>query len=336
MVVKSPYLMFLGDAADELAAKVAMGVHYWRPDWCVGQLRLGNCIADLGLPDMYIKDAVSAGCRTMVIGVANRGGVIPETWIQTIIEALESKLDVASGLHNRLVDIPAVAEAARVNDCKLIDVRHPDRVFTVANGVKRTGKRLLTVGTDVSVGKMFTSLAIEREMLARKFKAKFVATGQTGIFIAGDGVAVDAVISDFISGATEWLSPSKQSDHWDIIEGQGSLFHTSYSGVTLGLIHGSQPDALVLCHDTERSEMRGLPGRTPPDLTECIEANEWAARIVNPKARVIGVSLNTKSMEQDEAERYIADTENSLGLPVCDPVRSSIGPIVDKLSSYAS
>ncbi|PPR78325.1 MAG: hypothetical protein CFH06_00856 [Alphaproteobacteria bacterium MarineAlpha3_Bin5] len=331
MLIEHPYLMFLGDAPDELAAKVAIGVHYWRPDWCLGQTRLDGCAADLGLPDLTIKNAAKSGCKTMVIGVANRGGVIPETWIGSILEALDSGLHIAAGLHQRLVDIRVIADAAEKNSCKLIDARHPTREFNVANGIKRSGKRLLTVGTDVSVGKMFTSLAIEREMLARKLNARFVATGQTGIFIAGDGVSVDAVISDFVSGAAEWLSPEAAPDHWHIIEGQGSLFHTSYAGVTLGLIHGSQPDALVLCHDVARSQMRGLVGRAPPDLKECISANEWAARIVNPKAKVIGISLNTKSLSNEEAERVIETAKDDCGLPVCDPVRTDISSIVDAL-----
>ena len=256
MSFRTPYLMFLGDAADELAAKTAIGVRDWRPEWCIGQMRLDGCNADLGLPDMNVSEAVEKGCGTMIVGVANRGGIISETWADAIVEGIESGMDIASGLHQKLASNPKIREAAEKHGRTLTDVRHPTRDFPVASGVKRKGKRLLTIGTDVSVGKMYTSLAIWREMEKRGMKTTFAATGQTGIFIAGDGVSVDAVVADFISGASEWLSPDADEDHWHVVEGQGSLYHTSYAGVTLGLIHGSQPDALVICHDAARKTAR--------------------------------------------------------------------------------
>ncbi len=333
MQIANPYLMFLGDAHDELAAKTAIGVAYWRPEWCLGQLRLDGCKADLGLPEMGIDDAAAAGCRTMIVGVANRGGVLGGAWVESIVQALDAGLDVASGLHQRLGESEAIAAAAARNGRALFDVRHPASEFAVASGVRRTGKRLLTVGTDVSVGKMYTSLAIERELRARGVAADFRATGQTGIFVAGGGVSVDAVVADFISGAAETLSPDAGPEHWDVVEGQGSLHHTSYAGVTLGLIHGSQPDALVVCHDASRSAMRGLPGRVPPSIAECREAAEWAARVVNPAARCVGVSLNTRGMEQDAALALIAKTAEEHGLPVADPVRTGVAPLVDALLS---
>jgi uncharacterized NAD-dependent epimerase/dehydratase family protein len=201
----------------------------------------------------------------------------------------------------------------------------------VANGVKRRGRRLLTVGTDCSVGKMFASLAIEREMKARGMKADFRATGQTGIFIAGDGVSVDAVVADFISGAAEWLSPDNDDDHWDVVEGQGSLFHASYAGVSLGLLHGSQPDALVLCHEPGRPHMRGLPRVAPPGLAECIETNLAAARLTNPAVRFVGMSFNTSKLDAVEAARVCGAAEDELGLPCVDAWRDGAGRIVDTL-----
>jgi uncharacterized NAD-dependent epimerase/dehydratase family protein len=156
--------MFLGDAADQLAAKTAAGVAMWRPDWCVGQLRLDGCGADLGLPDMTLEEAAAVGARTLVVGVANRGGMVSDDWMAALHRALELGFDIASGLHARLNTIPEIADAATRLDRRLFDVRHPTRQFNVANGVKRRGRRLLTVGTDCSVGKMFASLAIEREM----------------------------------------------------------------------------------------------------------------------------------------------------------------------------
>ncbi|MEQ8506398.1 MAG: N-acetyltransferase DgcN [Rhodospirillales bacterium] len=331
MALATPYLMFVGDAPDQLAAKVAIGVVHWRPDWCKGQLRLAGCKADLGIPDMSIDDAVKAGCKTMVIGVANRGGVIPDHWVAVIVQAIEAGMDVAAGLHRRLSDVPAIAQAAKANGRTLTDARHPSRDFDVAGGQARPGHRVLTVGTDVSVGKMFTSLAIEREMKARGMKADFRATGQTGIFIAGDGVSVDAVVADFIAGAAEWLTPENDPDHWDVVEGQGSLFHASYSGVTLGLIHGARPDALVLCHDAARREMRGTPGVPVPTLEDCIEVNQRMARMFEADARFVGISVNTSSMDEDAAAAYLAETSKRLGLPAVDAVRTGVSPIVDAI-----
>ena len=331
MALATPYLMFVGDAPDQLAAKVAIGVVHWRPEWCKGQLRLAGCKADLGIPDMTIADALKAGCKTMVIGVANRGGVIPDHWVGVIVEAIAAGMDVAAGLHRRLRDVPAIAEAAARHGRLLTDARHPSRDFDVASGQARTGRRILTVGTDVSVGKMFTSLAIERDMKARGMKADFRATGQTGIFIAGDGASVDAVVADFIAGAAEWLTPANDPDHWDVVEGQGSLFHASYSGVTLGLIHGSRPHALVLCHDAARLEMRGTPGVPVPALEDCIAVNERMAQMFEPDAKVVGVSVNTSSMDDARATAYLAEVAERLSLPAVDAVRTGVGPIVDAI-----
>ena len=266
MSLRAPYLMFLGDAIDQLAAKTASGVVHWVPDICIGQFRLAGCNADLGLPDMTLEAAAEAGAKTVIVGVANRGGVISEAWAATLVSAIEFGFDIASGLHNRLDSVPAIADAAKTYGRDLVDVRHPTQSFNVASGKKRSGMRLLPVGTDCSVGKMYTALALEKEMKARGMKATFRATGQTGIFIAGDGVSVDAVVADFISGATEFLSPANDPDHWDLVEGQGSLFHASYAGVSMGLIHGAQPDALVLWHEPTRKHMRGLPEYPIPNL----------------------------------------------------------------------
>jgi uncharacterized NAD-dependent epimerase/dehydratase family protein len=331
MEIRHPYLLFLGDASDQLAAKTAQGVAQWRPDWCLGQLRLDGCNADLGLKDMALEEAVAAGARTLVVGVANRGGVIPETWSEMLGRALGLGLDLASGLHGKLADLPGLAAAAARNDASLFDVRHPSQTFEVANGRKRPGKRLLTVGTDCAVGKMFTALALENEMQARGMNADFRATGQTGILIAGSGVSVDAVVADFISGATEWLTPANDDDHWDLVEGQGSLFHASYAGVSLGLLHGAQPDALVLCHEPTRSHLRGLPNYPVPDLEACLEANLAAARLTNPAVVCHGVAVNTSLLAADAAKACLAGIEERLGLPAVDPVKDGVGRIVDHL-----
>lgn len=332
MSFRTPYLMFLGDAPDELAAKTAIGVRDWRPEWCVGQLRLPGCQADLGLPDMTPEEAAEKGCGTMIVGIANRGGSISDTWAASIVAAIEAGMDIASGLHQKLAANPDIAAAAEKHGRTLTDVRHPTREFDVAKGTKRSGKRLLTIGTDVSVGKMYTSLAIWKEMQNRGMKTSFSATGQTGIFIGGDGVSVDAVVADFISGAAEWLSPDADPDHWHVVEGQGSLYHTSYAGVTLGLIHGSQPDALVICHDAARKTARGLGDKSLPSFEEVIEAGLWAARNVNPDVKVVGVSINTKSLDGSAADALLKETADRLGLPAVDAVRTGVAPIVDALS----
>ena len=178
---------------------------------------------------------------------------------------------------------------------------------------------------------MFTSLAIEKEMKARGIKATFRATGQTGIFIAGDGVSVDAVVADFISGATEWLTPDNDENHWDIVEGQGSLFHAAYAGVTLGLLHGAQPDAIVLCHEPTRPHMRGTPTVPMPDLQAVIDANISSGRLTNPNIRCIGVSVNTSALSDGEADKLLQELEPKLGLPCVDAFRYGAARLVDAI-----
>jgi uncharacterized NAD-dependent epimerase/dehydratase family protein len=329
--IKRPYLLFLGDAPDDLAAKTASGIKDWRPDWCIGQLRLDGCKTTLGLPDLTLEAAAAKGAKTMIVGVANRGGVIGPHWAKTLARAVELGLDLASGLHNRLEAVPGLAAAAQRAGSALHDVRHPTREFPLGTGEKRPGKRLLTVGTDASVGKMYTTLSLERELGRRGLKADFRATGQTGIFIAGSGVSIDAVVSDFISGAVEWLAPANDPDHWDLIEGQGSLMHPSFAGVTLGLIHGAQADALVLCHEPTRTHMRGLPKQPLPSLEETMDLCLRAARLTNKAARFVGVSINTSKLAADAAKRFLETTSDKLGLPTVDPIKTGVGPIVDNL-----
>ncbi|MBR9788321.1 MAG: DUF1611 domain-containing protein [Vibrionaceae bacterium] len=332
MELKQPYLLFLGDAADALEAKVAQGIKTWRPEHCVGQFRLEGCNADVGLDDLDVAQAVEAGAKTLVIGVANRGGVISKEWISLLTEALDAGMDIAAGLHNRLNDIPELVESAEKNGCHLFDVRYPTQTYPVANGKKRSGKRLLTVGTDCSVGKMYTSLAIEKEMKSRGIDADFRATGQTGILITGDGVSADCVVADFIAGAIETIAPENDPQHWDVIEGQGSLFHASFAGVTTGLIHGSQADALVLCHEPTRTHMRGLPDYPLPDIKTCMEANIATAKLTNPNVQFVGISINTSGLSENEAMEYMDSIESEVRLPVVDPFRQGVSRIVDKLA----
>jgi uncharacterized NAD-dependent epimerase/dehydratase family protein len=330
-MLETPYLLFLGDAPDPLAAKVAQGIRDWRPEYCVGQFRMQGCNADMKLPDMTIEEAVAAGARTLVVGVANRGGMISPSWIAVLKEALAAGMDVASGLHNLLRDEPELVEAAKAAGRTLHDVRIPTVKYPIANGKRRAGKRCLAVGTDCSVGKMYTAIAMEREMTKRGMKASFRATGQTGILITGDGVPLDAVIADFMAGSIEWLTPDNDADHWDLIEGQGSLFHASYSGVTLALIHGGQPDALILCHEPTRKHMRGLPDYQLPSLEDLRDTALKMAHVVNPDCKVVGVSINTAGMSEDEALAYLAEAEKRMGLPTVDPYRQGAGRLVEAL-----
>ena len=207
MSLSQPYLLFLGDAPDALAAKVAQGIRDWRPDASVGQFRLPGCNADMGLPDMTIAEAAAAGAKTLVIGVANRGGVIPDTWKPALVEALNAGMDVAAGLHNLLRHEPDLGAAAAGSGQTLHDVREPVLHYPIADGIPRPGKRLLAVGTDCSCGKMYTALALQKTMRGRGIKADFRATGQTGILITGDGVPLDAVVADFMAGAVESVTP---------------------------------------------------------------------------------------------------------------------------------
>lgn len=330
-MIKTPYLLFLGDAPDQLAVKVAKGVRDWRPEYAVGQLRLPGCQADLGIPDMTIEEAREAGAETMIIGVANRGGLISESWIEIMLKALENGFDLASGLHKLLRNDPVLEAAAKKNDRQLFDVRIPQHGYPIATGEKRTGRRCLAVGTDCSVGKMYTALAIEREMRERKMNVDFRATGQTGILITGEGIPLDAIVADFMAGAVEWLTPNNEPDHWDLIEGQGSLFHVSFSGVTMALIHGGQPDALILCHEPTRTHMRGVPAFQLPTLEAVRDLSLQTARFVNPKCKFIGISINTAALSEEEALDYLSGVEKRMGLPTVDPYRHGATRLVDAL-----
>jgi len=330
-MIEAPYLLFLGDAPDQLAAKVGQGIKDWRPERAIGQFRMPNCGADLELPDMSLEEASGAGAKTLVIGVANRGGFISPEWKKVLVMALEEGFDLASGLHNLLGDEPDLFAVAKATGRALHDVRAPEVPYPIANGKKRSGKRCLTVGTDCSVGKMYTTLAMEREFRRRGLPATFRATGQTGILIDGDGVPLDAVVADFMAGSVEWLTPDNDDSHWDLLEGQGSLFHISYSGVTMALVHGGQPDALVLCHEPTREHMRGLPDYRLPSLEALRDLALRLARMANPACKVAGIAVNTAALGQDEADACLSGIEARMELPAVDPFRQGAGRLVDAL-----
>ena len=332
-MIETPYLLFLGDAPDMLAAKVAIGIRDWRPENAVGQISLPGCGADLGLTEMTLAEAKEAGAKTVVIGVANRGGMISQAWKELLVQALEMGFDIASGLHNLLRDENDLVAAAQTHGCTLHDVRIPTVAYPIANGKPRTGKRCLAVGTDCSVGKMYTAMAMDAEMQKRGMKSTFRATGQTGILITGGGVPLDAVIADFMAGSIEYLTPDNDPDHWDLIEGQGSLFHVSYSGVTMALVHGGAPDALILCHEPTRTHMRGLPEYSVPTLQELAETALPLALRANPNCKIVGISVNTQHLGEEEAVAYLAKVEEEMGLPAVDPYRHSAARLVDALDA---
>lgn len=317
----TPYALFLGDIAEPGYAKTAYGLVEWARDRCVGELVYDRTLLSAGLPPMTATQAVQAGARAVVIGVAHPGGALADSWIAPLVEAMAAGLDIVSGMHGRLADHPAIAAAAEQYGATLHDVRVPPRGIPVGTGEPRSGKRLLTVGTDCALGKKYTALALARAFSARGVASDFRATGQTGILIAGHGIPIDAVVSDFVAGAAELLSPTAAEDHWDVIEGQGSLFHPSYAAVTLGLIHGSQPDVLVLCHMPGRHAILGRPAYPLPPLDEAIETYLSAARLTNRSVRCAGISLNTADMETAAATAEIARVQDRYGLPAADPIR---------------
>lgn len=330
-MIPAPFLLYLGHSDDDVGIKTSRGLATFRRDDCVGEWRHDDCPLTLGLPRMDAAAARAAGARTLVLGIANAGGRLGEALVQDALEAIAQGMNVASGLHQRLRDDPRLASAAAAAGVELFDVRDPRSDIPVGNGKRRAGNRLLTVGTDCSVGKMYATLALRDALERRGVVADFRATGQTGILIAGDGVPLDAVVADFISGAIETLAPARGDDGWDLIEGQGSLFHPSFAGVSTGLLHGAQPTALVLCHDPSRAHMRGLPHYQLPDLAECLAANLQVARLTSPYVSAVGVALNTVKLDEEAARRLCAATGDALGLPCTDPYRFGADPIADWL-----
>ena len=331
--LRSPYLVFLGDVASVVNAKTGLGIAQWARERCAGQLRFPGCKADCALPDLDVDDAIAQGVRTVVIGVAPVGGRLQDNWLPPLIALARSGIDVASGLHSKLTELQALVDAAKAGGARLIDVRVPPSDLPCGLGRKRSGRRVLTVGTDCAVGKKYTALALQRELAARGFDATFRATGQTGIMIAGQGIPIDAVVADFVSGAAEVLSPDNAPGHWDVIEGQGSLLHPSYAGVTLGLVHGSQPDAIVLCHAAGRDAIHEVHGHVPiPPLDIVIDHYLSAARLTNPDCAVVGISVNTAALDEERKPAYLDDLRREYGLPVIDPLLNGAGAVVDELA----
>jgi uncharacterized NAD-dependent epimerase/dehydratase family protein len=330
--IPSPYLLFTGEAGSaQTDGKTAAGVAFWCKEKCVGQLWLENTRLDLKVPHLSLSEAVNQGARTLIIGLAPLGGQFDRNWIETLVEGLELGLNLAAGLHMRLSDIPELRDAAEKYNRKLFDVRFYDAPIPAPTAKKRTGKRLLTVGTDCAVGKMYAALAIAKAMQKRHVDATFRATGQTGILIAGSGISIDNLPADFFVGAVELLSPNAPESHWDIIEGQGAFFHPQSAGGTMLLVHGSQPDVMVLCHNPARKTLANFPSYAIHEISEYIEAYEVAARLTNPNAKVAGISLNTSQLKEKEALALIKTYESKYHLPCFDPVLTGVDSFVETL-----
>lgn len=334
-MIPGPYLLYLGHSADAMGIKTSRGLATFRREDCVGEFRHDDCPLTLDLPRLTMVEGVAAGARTLVLGIAGAGGRLGRDLVDDAATALEAGMNVAAGLHQRLRDEPRLLALARDHGLRLFDVRDPPPDPVVGTGYKRAGHRLLTVGTDCSVGKMYAALALTEALRGRGVAADFRATGQTGILIAGAGVPVDAVVADFISGTIEQLAPARHDGGWDLIEGQGSLFHPSFAGVSTGLLHGAQPEAIVLCHRPGRTHMRGLPARPLPDLAECLERNLEVARLTSPRVRAAGICLNTSGLDPGEAQRLCDRTAARLGLPATDPVAFGVDAIIDELLCLA-
>lgn len=317
----APYLLFLGDVTEPGYAKTAFGLRDWARELCVGEFACAEATVSTGLPRLTPKEAHVRGARSLVIGVANTGGVIKPNWLPSLHAALDAGLDIVSGMHGRLDESRELKSAAERLGRRLIDIRQPPPGIPVATGRKRTGKRLLTVGTDCALGKKYTALALAGVFRRRGLDTDFRATGQTGIMIAGSGLPMDAVVSDFVAGAAEILSPDAASDHWDVIEGQGSLFHPAYAGVSLGLLHGSQPDVIVLCHEPGRATLLGYPDFPTPGLAEAIDLHLQMGALTNPAIRCAGVSFNTAALSAPDAGIVLQAAAREIGLPVADPMR---------------
>lgn len=285
-----------------------------------------------------MREGLALGADSVLIGIAPVGGGLPGTWHAWIREAIEGGCDVVSGLHTFLADDPVLAAAAREAGTRIHDIRKPPANLPVASGLARDLDALvvLAVGTDCNVGKMTAQLQLVDGLNARGLRTRFVATGQTGIMIEGWGIAVDAVVADFIAGAAEQITV-KGAEGADIVlvEGQGSINHPGYSGVTLGLLHGSTPDVMILCHQASRKHIgdyRKAAWLELPPLREYVHQYEAMANLVHP-SRVVGIALNTYDLSEDEARAACAQATAETGLPATDPVRFDATPLLDALEA---
>jgi len=274
------------------------------------------------------------GANTLLLGIAPPGGKIPQPWRAVILEAISRGMDVTAGLHDFLTDDPEFVAAAQRHGATLTDVRkNEERDIARRVGIREDCLRVLTVGHDCSIGKMLTSVELTQALQAAGHDAKFIATGQTGIMLAGEGCPIDRVIADFVSGAVEKMVLNQQHHDILVIEGQGSIVHPSYSAVTIGLLHGAAPQAMILCYEVGRERITGVEHLPIPPLAKIRELNEAMASAWQP-SRVIGVSMNSRRVSAEEAEVERARVRDELELPVCDVIRHGPGELVDAIIQF--
>jgi len=335
--VSTRYLLLAeGFSGDPHYGKTMQGVlRYRRQDVAVilDSTRAGD--DEDGVPVVgRVEDALALGPTTALVGVATQGGRFPSEWLEILRSCVEHGLDVENGLHVFLGDDPALSALAAERGVELRDLRRPPAGLSTATGENLSvdATIVLTVGSDCAIGKMTVSLELDLEARRRGIRSVFVPTGQTGMAIAGWGIAVDAVVADFVAGAAERLVVEGRDRGGELlwVEGQGSLLHPVYSGVTLGLYHGSAPHLLVLCHEAGRNEIEGAGGgpHVIPPLRDLIELHELLALPARP-ARVVAVALNTRFLGDAEARVAVAAAEEETGLPANDPVRFGAAKLVD-------
>ncbi len=332
--MKKRYLILAeGKSADPHYGKTARGVVRYSPHPTVAILdstRAGE--THEGIPVVgTVNDALCFNPTTALVGVATQGGRFPPAWRELLRSCVSKGLDVENGLHEFITDDAELVELAARHGVELRDLRKPPADLNVPTGenLELDAHVVLTVGSDCAIGKMTVALELDRAARERGLRSVFVPTGQTGIAIAGWGISVDAVVSDFLAGAAERLvvEGARQGDLlW--VEGQGALLHPAYSGVTLGLMHGSAPHAYVLCHQADATAIEGYPDHAIPPLSRLVELHEHASLTARP-AKVACIALNTRALSEAEARAAVAEAEDETGLPADDPVRFGAGKLLD-------
>ena len=329
-----------------MTSKTANSVIRYQPDRVVAVLdreHAGKTVADVlgfggSIPVVAtMREGLALGANSVLVGIAPQGGRMPDEWRDWLREALEAGCDVVSGLHTFLADDPVLAAAAAASGKQITDIRRPPANLPIASGKAKETKalRVLTVGTDCNVGKMTAQLQLVRQLNARGIKTNFVATGQTGIMIEGWGIGVDAVVADFIAGATEQIT-LRGAEGADVVlvEGQGSINHPGYSGVTLGLMHGACPDAMILCHQASREylgDYRKASWLKIPPLSQYVKWYEEIGGAVHP-TKVIGIAMNTYDLDDAAARAACDAATRETGLPCTDPVRFDSVVLVDAIA----
>jgi uncharacterized NAD-dependent epimerase/dehydratase family protein len=339
------YLVLADDAFGPQTSKTANACIRYTPEHVVGVIDASKAgmsaqqVLGFGgaIPVVAtLEDGLKLKPNALLIGIAPAGGQLPSSWIRLLAKAIEHGLDVWSGLHNFIADIPELAALAKKHGVTIHDLRRPPAGLGVANGRVRhvDATVVLTVGTDCNIGKMTTQLQLLDAVRAHGIKTKFAATGQTGILIEGSGVGVDAVIADFIAGAAEQLvlECAREAD-LVLVEGQGSIIHPSYSGVTYGLLHGALPHAQIMCAQPSRTAINRCEWVKIPPLVDFIRMSEAAAAPLRP-APVIAVALNTFDLDDAAARRAVDTVQRETGLPTTDPVRYDPAPVADAIARF--